>query len=78
MTRIASHRGDFLIGLIIKMLLYEKKLKPFSRSLRNNSTEAEKLLWFYLRRKQLCNVQFYRQKPIGNYIKKSRTQSAAF
>ena len=31
-------------------------------------TEAEQLLWSHLRRKQLCNVQFYRQKPLLNYI----------
>jgi very-short-patch-repair endonuclease len=26
------------------------------------------LLWYRIRRKQLCDVQFYRQKPIANYI----------
>jgi len=31
-------------------------------------TEAEKLLCSKIRRKQLKGVQFYRQKPIGNYI----------
>ena len=31
-------------------------------------TEAERWLWFRLRRKQLLGVQFYRQKPIGKYI----------
>lgn len=31
-------------------------------------TNAEQLLWFHLRRKQILSVQFYRQKPIGNYI----------
>ena len=31
-------------------------------------TDAEQLLWKYVRRKQLCGIQFYRQKPIGNYI----------
>ena len=31
-------------------------------------TEAEKLLWSKIRGKQLKGVQFYRQKPIGNYI----------
>ena len=31
-------------------------------------TEAEKLLWSKLRRKQINNYQFYRQKVIGNYI----------
>lgn len=50
------------------MLDYNKKLKTNSRQLRSNSTDAEILLWSRLRRKQLLNVQFYRQKPIGNYI----------
>ena len=31
-----------------------------------NLTDAEKVLWSRLRRKQLFDVQFYRQKPIGN------------
>ena len=31
-------------------------------------TEAEQLLWKHLRRKQLCGVRFYRQKPLLNYI----------
>ncbi len=31
-------------------------------------TEAEKLLWSRLRGKQSSGLQFYRQKPILNYI----------
>ena len=31
-------------------------------------TEAEKYLWKRLRGKQIGNLQFYRQKVIGNYI----------
>ncbi len=31
-------------------------------------TDAEKLLWSQIRRKQLKGHQFYRQKIIGNYI----------
>ena len=50
------------------MLKYNKVLKEPSRCLRNNMTEAEQFLWSRLRRKQLQGVQFYRQKPIGNYI----------
>ena len=50
------------------MLDYNKKLKTNARRLRSNSTDAEILLWLRLRGKQLLNVQFYRQKPIGNYI----------
>ncbi len=50
------------------MLPFNKKLKPFARELRKNMTEAEKLLWSKIRRKQLKGYQFYRQKNIGNYI----------
>ncbi len=50
------------------MLSYNKRLKQFSRNLRKNMTEAEKLLWSKIRRKQLKGLQFYRQKIIGNYI----------
>ena len=31
-------------------------------------TDAEILLWHKLRRKQLFGLQFFRQKPLGNYI----------
>ena len=31
-------------------------------------TDAERLLWSKIRRKQLKGLQFYRQKIIGNYI----------
>lgn len=31
-------------------------------------TDAEHRLWFRLRRKQLRGVQFYRQKPLGDYV----------
>ena len=31
-------------------------------------TNSEKLLWSRLRGRQILDVQFYRQKPIGNYI----------
>ena len=47
---------------------YNKNLKQVSRDLRNNMTEAEKLLWSKLRGKQILGLQFYRQKPIMNYI----------
>jgi len=31
-------------------------------------TDAERLLWSKVRKNQLKGYQFYRQKPIGNYI----------
>ena len=50
------------------MLYYNQELVVNARRLRSNLTDAENLLWFRLRRKQVCGVQFYRQKPIGNYV----------
>ena len=47
---------------------YNKNLKQASRDLRNNMTDAEQLLWQRLRRKQILGLQFYRQKPILNFI----------
>lgn len=50
------------------MLPYDKKLKARSQKLRSSMTDAEKALWVKLRRKQLHGLQFYRQKPLGNFI----------
>ncbi len=50
------------------MLPYNRDLKTHSRDLRRNMTEAEKLLWSRIRKKQIKGHQFYRQRIIGNYI----------
>lgn len=50
------------------MLPYNKKLKARSQQLRSSMTDAEISLWSKLRRKQLHGLQFYRQKPLGNFI----------
>jgi len=50
------------------MLRYKTNLKYNARRLRREMTDSEKLLWSRLRRKQVLDVQFYRQKPVGNYI----------
>jgi very-short-patch-repair endonuclease len=50
------------------MLKYKAGLKGTARLLRKQLTDSEEALWSRLRRKQLLGVQFYRQKPIGNYI----------
>ena len=42
-------------------------LWAFAKEKRNNPTEAERLLWFYLSNKQL-GVRFRRQHIIGQYI----------
>lgn len=43
-------------------------LRSFARELRNNSTDAERLLWRHLRNSQLEGVKFRRQQPIEMYI----------
>jgi very-short-patch-repair endonuclease len=51
------------------MKIYNKaELKERRKLLRKNQTEAEKRLWFYLRRKQFHNLKFYRQFSIDYYI----------
>ncbi len=50
------------------MLPYNANLKELSRQLRENMTDAERHLWAKIRMKQLNGYQFYRQKPIGDYI----------
>ena len=55
-------RGGFL------MLPYNKNLKQLARELRKNMTDAERRLWSKIRRKQLKQYQFYRQKNLGEYI----------
>lgn len=46
----------------LKMYLHYRK------ELRNNSTRAEYILWFYLKDKKLNNVKFRRQHSIDHYI----------
>jgi very-short-patch-repair endonuclease len=50
------------------MRTYARYLKPYARRLRTAMTDAEQRLWHRLRRKQICGVQFYRQKPLGRWI----------
>lgn len=50
------------------MLPFRKNFKPLARNLRNNMTDAERLIWSKIRRKQIEDKQFYRQKNIGSYI----------
>ena len=50
------------------MLKYNPNLKANARQLRQNLTDSERVLWQRLRSKQIADVQFYCQKPIGDYI----------
>ena len=47
---------------------YNPRLKELARTLRNNSTLSEVLLWNHLKGKQMRGYDFHRQKPIDNYI----------
>lgn len=63
-------RGDLKKGgqRGFKGLRYRSNLKPLARQLRSNMTDAERALWQRLRNKQIEGIQFYRQKPIGEFI----------
>jgi very-short-patch-repair endonuclease len=39
-----------------------------ARALRQSTTNAETVLWRHLRNRQLLNLKFRRQHPVGNYI----------
>ena len=58
--------GGFKQG--ISMLPFNRKIKLLARGLRTNMTDAEQLIWSKVRRKQILDFQFYRQKNIGNFI----------
>jgi very-short-patch-repair endonuclease len=52
----------------MEFIHYDKELRTRARNLRNNSTEAEIILWKYLRGKKICGYKFTRQKPIHHYV----------
>jgi very-short-patch-repair endonuclease len=39
-----------------------------ARSLRQSSTDAERKLWYRLRSRQILDLKFVRQEPIGPYL----------
>ena len=43
-------------------------LRRHARALRNNPTDAERQLWYYLRRRNLRAFKFRRQHPIAGFI----------
>jgi adenine-specific DNA-methyltransferase len=43
-------------------------MKNLARALRRNMTDAERVLWRFLRDRQLNGYKFRRQHPIGPYI----------
>ena len=50
------------------MPIYTKQALQNAKQLRQHQTEAEKKLWSRLRNRQLANLKFRRQVPIGSYI----------
>ncbi len=44
------------------------KIKANARSLRREMTDAEQLLWRYLRMRQMHGLKFRRQHPCGHFI----------
>ena len=47
---------------------YSETALEYSKKLRKNMTDAENILWYYLKNKQLGNFKFRRQEAIDNYI----------
>jgi len=50
-----------------KIISYDPRLKQLARTLRNNSTLSEVLLWQQIKSKAL-GVEFHRQVPINRFI----------
>jgi hypothetical protein len=44
-------------------------MNDFARTLRSSPTEAERLLWYRLRRRWVGGFRFRRQVPIGRVLK---------
>ena len=43
-------------------------LHQYAKQMRAHPTDAEALLWYYLRAKRVFDVKFKRQVPLGQYI----------
>ncbi|KTD57212.1 endonuclease domain-containing protein [Legionella shakespearei] len=50
------------------MVKTDEQMRQRAKLLRQNTTDAEQHLWFYLRAHRLQGYKFKRQVPIGNYI----------
>jgi very-short-patch-repair endonuclease len=45
-----------------------RRAQERARSLRRNATDAERHLWYFLRRRHIEGVRFRRQFPVGSFI----------
>ena len=50
------------------MALFKPRPTRIARTLRNNATPAEKLLWRHLSGRQLAGFKFSRQMPVAGYV----------
>ena len=56
-------------GSLMTTRIYNRKIQMSRRKeLRKKATNAEKILWNLLRRRNINNIKFYRQYGIGAYI----------
>ncbi len=62
---MAEGRG---VWIFLPVLRYNPNLKRLARDLRKQSTLAEVLLWRHLKGRQRRDIDFHRQKPIGESI----------
>ncbi len=46
----------------------KNNITKIAKTLRKNSTKAERLLWRNLRAKQIDGLKFRRQEPLGDYV----------
>jgi very-short-patch-repair endonuclease len=53
---------------MIDAMVRDELLLDRARQLRRNMTDAERKLWFRLRRRQIDGHRFRRQVPVGGYI----------
>lgn len=51
-----------------RKIFNRKELETRRKELRNNPTDPEYRLWYFLRKRQLENRKFRRQESIGKYI----------
>lgn len=60
--------GEGRVGAFARLSMDKKRLIKFARSMRKDSTDAERRIWFYLRAHRLGGHHFRRQHPIAGYI----------
>ena len=51
-----------------RWIRYNPRLKQIARTLRNNMTLSEILLWQQIKGKKVLGYDFHRQKPIDEYV----------